>query len=481
MNSDRKLRSEPEVAAMLKTLEGRHDLFSFAVEGISLWRLLRFEVAWQLQNLGLSRIALDRAALLRSVPRAVAQYLQAPRGFRYLGKTSNSGLRGLDERGYFDIYFDDLIDGLDGGAKLSSIDASGYDANERGAYRKAAFDDTAIIIASALLGRPGPAKARRPVFTELSAIIESELDLPEITAAHIARKYNVFIVRRALYRRVLKRLGARSVIAANTGQFALSMAARDVGIPFVEMQHGLFTSNHPDCLPDYALQSSAEIMLPDMLTVYGDYAASLIDDTAIARVGRVRPVGSPTIEKARILRQKSFRANRQRPVITLTAQGLGDRKTAEFVASFLQLNAGDLTLNIRLHPGYDSRGDFETSGILSDRRVRMMPGQSTPATHDVIALSDIHLSVFSTCHYDALGIGTPTMVIPGAGFEAVADLYEQGHAHMLKSPEELAEIVARGQWMDVSEATSHHFFHPGFLDNMRTLLDELHVAESGPR
>ncbi|MBL0934395.1 MAG: hypothetical protein IBJ07_06565 [Rhizobiaceae bacterium] len=466
---------------MLAEVESRQDLFSIAVDGISLWRLLRFEVALQLQNLGLRRISMGRAALLKSLPRAAGQYLLAPRGFRYLGKTSNSGLRGLDERGYFDIYFDDLIDGLPGGAKLSSLDAGGYEANERGAYREPVFDDTAVIVASAVLGRIRAPREGARAFGELAGILDREFDLPEFAPAHIARKYSVFVARRALYRRILRRLGARSVLAANTGQFALCMAARDIGIPFVEMQHGLFTSSHPDCLPARALDASADLMLPDLLTVYGDYAAGLIAETALARHGKVRAVGNPAIEKGRDLRARSFRPDRQSPVVTLTAQGIGDKDTAAFLAEFLRRVPGDLTLNIRLHPGYDSRGDFERSGVLGDRRVRLMPGQSTPATHEVIALSDLHLSVFSTCHYDALGIGTPTMVLPGAGHEAVADLYEKGHARLLDTPAGLAEIISKGQWSDVPEATSRHFFQPGFLENMRALLNELQVAESGPK
>ena len=462
---------------MLAEVESRYDLFSIAVKGISLWRLLRFEVAQQLQNLELSRISLSRGALLKSLPRAARQYLRAPRGYRYLGKTSNSGLRGLDDRGYFDIYFDDLIDGVPGGAKLSSLDAGGYDVNERGARRDAVFDDTSIIVASAVLGRIGASSSSKPQFGELSGILAREFDLPEFGTSHIARKYKVFVARRALYRHLLKRLRARSVLAANTGQFALCMAARDIGIPFVEMQHGLFTGSHPDCLPARALDASADIMLPDMLTVYGDYAAGLIADTALARQGKVRTVGNPAVEKGRDLRARSFRPDRRAPIITLAAQGTGDTYTASFLGEFLRHVSGDLTLNIRLHPGYDSRGDFERSGVLADPRVRLMPGQSTPATHEVIALSDLHLSVFSTCHYDALGIGTPTMVIPGAGYEAVEDLYRNGHARLLTSPRELAEIVSARQWLDVPEATSRRFFRPGYLNNMRTLLDELNVAE----
>jgi hypothetical protein len=45
-------RSEPEAAALLQDFELRHNAFGIAVDGISIWRLLRFEVSLLLQNIG---------------------------------------------------------------------------------------------------------------------------------------------------------------------------------------------------------------------------------------------------------------------------------------------------------------------------------------------------------------------------------------------------------------------------------------------
>jgi hypothetical protein len=381
----------------------------------------------------------------------------------------------LDERGYYDVYFDDLIDAVPGGGKLSSIDAGGYENNERGAFRKPIFDDTSVFIASTILGRLRPATRDITAFAQLSKLLADEIELPAFTPEHIRRKYSVFQWRRFCYRLVLGRLQARAVLVPNSGQFSLYMAARDLGIPFVEMQHGLFTDTHPDCLPAYALESDADVMLPDLMTVYGTYTAGLLAETAVGRAGRIRIVGNPEIERGRAERARAFRPNRERPVVTLTAQAVPE--AAEFAAQFLRLYRGDLKFNLRLHPGYNSERDFAESGILDDRRVTVIPGQALPSSYELIARSDVHLSVYSSCHYDAIGIRTPTMVIPGSGYQAISDLIDHGHAVLLTSPEELARTIADAAWSPVAESTSRSFFEPDFRNNMRVLLEELESCD----
>ena len=48
-------RSEAEVTSILEEFEARTGVFGLTVEGVSLWRLLRFEIALTMQNLGLRR------------------------------------------------------------------------------------------------------------------------------------------------------------------------------------------------------------------------------------------------------------------------------------------------------------------------------------------------------------------------------------------------------------------------------------------
>ena len=98
------------MASLLRGFETHNHVCDLVVDGISLWRFLRFEIGLALQNLGLRRIPMTIASLIRALFQGGWGYVRAPRGFRYIGKTSNSGLRGHDGCGRFDVYFDDLID-----------------------------------------------------------------------------------------------------------------------------------------------------------------------------------------------------------------------------------------------------------------------------------------------------------------------------------------------------------------------------------
>jgi hypothetical protein len=61
-------RSEAEVASILEEFERRNAVFRLTVDGISLWRLLRFEISFTLQNLGLTRPSIPLAVSNISVP-----------------------------------------------------------------------------------------------------------------------------------------------------------------------------------------------------------------------------------------------------------------------------------------------------------------------------------------------------------------------------------------------------------------------------
>lgn len=466
-------RSEAEVTAVLEEFERRHRVFGLTIGGISLWRILRFEIAFTMQNLALSRPMASKREILASTFSAARQFCVAPRGIKYLGATMSSALRKFDERGWRDIYFDPIIDGIGCGGKMLFVDAPGFEQHARGAFRQPVFNDTPVVALSAVLGRIFRVRGHDDVFQTLSQTIIKDLALPEFTAERIRRKYSVLIWRSWLYRIVLRRLRPGLVMIPNSGQFALALAARALGIPFVEMQHGIFSENHPDSLPVAALEfDHGSILLPDFLTVYGSWWGELLKDSALGRLGRIRVVGASWIEDARALRLREFSTDPDRPVITLTSQGTGVAQLADFVAAFLKLYSGPLQFNIRLHPGYEIGTSPYDGRFSGDYRVKLWPGNSRPDTFEMIAMSDLHLSVSSACHYEALGIGTPTGVVALPGHELVLDLVRRDDATLVDSPAALAILVKNRSWPTVSNHASDRYFRRGHIENIRGLLAE---------
>ncbi|HEV7346647.1 MAG TPA: hypothetical protein VGN60_13550 [Devosia sp.] len=468
--------AEPEISSQIQDFEQRHNAFAIRDGGISLWQLMRFEASVELQNLELRRSPIARSQLLLSLPRAAWQFATGRRGYRYVGKTSNSGLRDQRNGTYRDIYFDDLIDAVPGGALFSSLDATGFEQNGRHAHRQPIFDDTAVVVGSAVMGRLLGRRSPSVASTQLANHLASSLGLAEFTAARVQRKYDVFRYRTALYRRVLKQFRVRSVLAANTGLFALIAATRSLGIPYVEVQHGDFGVHHPESLPVSAFDTGLEgLLLPDRMAVFGQRDVERLAGTALGQLARLRPVGAPAIAAGRALREQSFRSDPGLPVVTFTSQGFAREQVDRFITAFLAASAESLRFVVRLHPGYD--GDGANYRAIADRdpRLVVMPGDTAPPTHQLIAMSDLHVSISSTCHYDALGIGTPTAVLGLPGHASMAELVETGIAQLIGTPEQLAVMVRDRSWGLVTPEQSSYFFRPGYVENMLDLLAELDV------
>jgi hypothetical protein len=471
--TSKSIPTQSEVSARIQEFERRYPVFTICDGGVSLWRLMRFETAAQLQNLKLQRAPIPRSQLLISLPRAAWQFATARREYSYIGKTSKEGLRDRRNGKYRDIFFDDLIDAVPGGALFASFDNAGFAMNSRHMHRKPIFDDTSVVVGSAILGRTFGKRSPSKSSTRLATMISSDLNLPEFTPRQVQQKYDVYRYRAMIYRNVLRRFGVKIVLAANTGLFPLIAAARSLGIPYTEIQHGDFDVNHPDSIPASALDTDvSSLLLPDRLAVFGQHEVEHLSGTALGELGRLRAVGSPAIASGRSLREKKFRSDPKQPIIIFTSQSISQEQVAQFILDFLTAYSGSIRFIIRLHPGYVGDGDTYRAIARRDPRLEVMEGGAMPPTHEMIALSDLHLSISSICHYESLGIGTPTAVLGMPGHTNMTKLMGTGAAPLIESPEQLAHMIRLRNWAVVTSDQSNYFFRPGYITNMLELMRE---------
>lgn len=465
------MRTEAEAGAILARFESEHRLFGMSVRGVSVWRLLRFPVGLALQNLPFERAPLPRVELLSTLFRSLRDLARLPRGVRYAVKSYVSALRIRGNGGYEDIYFERLLEEAPGGARLFSLNAAGY-AGRNASSCAPSFDCTAVTILGALLARAFPVRDGDAVFARLSALVSDGLGLDDFPQGRIRRMFSSFWWQSRLYEWALCRLGARTVLAADTGERALLAACQRLGVRFIELQHGIFTPDHPDALPVSALRDAvaADLLLPDMVALYGDYWLARQANSALGKVGRLLSAGSSVIAKFRARRAAEFRPSADSPSMVVTTQGIDRDALISFLSRFLALYEGPCQLTVKLHPAYDSSLELYIKMLGGDSRVRVVGGRDDPNTYELLARSDLHLSIASACHYDALGIGTPTLVIGLAGHQLVRDLLDAGDALFAGSPEELAEIVSRRAWSPVSEAVSGKYFRHGFVQNLLPLI-----------
>jgi hypothetical protein len=170
------------------------------------------------------------------------------------------------------------------------------------------------------------------------------------------------------------------------------------------------------------------------------------------------------------MRARDFRPSPECPRLVVTTQGIDRDALIGFLSRFLSLYPESCLLTIKLHPAYDISLEHYLIMLGSDSRVRIVGGRDDPNTYELIAESDLHLSIASACHYDALGIGTPTLVIGLAGYPLVQSLLDSGDALFAGDSGALADIVAKRAWVPVATAVSDKYYRHGFVKNMSALI-----------
>ncbi|RTL56001.1 MAG: hypothetical protein EKK46_05280 [Rhodocyclaceae bacterium] len=463
--------SEAEANARLRAFEDETGAFAFIVGGVSAWRVIRFPVALALQGIALSPPRLGRRALLTHAWRSFMDLMFCRGGKAYAVKSYVSALRFRGPDGAEDIYFNKLLREIPGGVYLYSLNAA---ANTPSPWlgRVNAINTTAIQVLAGILARLLPKSGEAAAIERLAELIRERLGVQDFPAARILRMVSSLHWQARLNGWLLGRLGVKWVLAADTGERALIKACRDRGVRFAELQHGIYTEDHPDALaastPLGACPVTA-LLLPDRLALYGEYWAARQRDTLAARTGGTILVGAAIIDWARELRS-AWRADPRRPRLVVTAQGFDQGALASFLDEFLTAYSGDCELIVRLHPAYSRGAGGYEELIARDSRIRVQPGAAQPNTYQLIAEADLHLSIASACHFDALAIGTPTGVIRLEGWELVAGLVAEGCALDLTDPGALAAVVDSQVWNPGGLLERDYYCQPGFVDNVSTLL-----------
>jgi hypothetical protein len=109
--------------------------------------------------------------------------------------------------------------------------------------------------------------------------------------------------------------------------------------------------------------------------------------------------------------------------------------------------------------------------------VHIFSGHEAPSTFELLATCDYHTSIHSTCHYEALGLGKPTIVLPFTNYERMLPLCEKSPdcALLAKTPGDMNKIISKNR--TVSPEIAGYYFREGAVNN---ILNELRQELSLP-
>ena len=473
--------TEAQAAEYLRQLEKNYSLFQYCVGGYSVWQILKFEASLRLKNLPareqLTNSSRKRLNKRRLILPEILRFL-FPGHSDYVVRTTSSALREKEAGFYKDVYFDDLIKELGSVYKIERVNSPLYDDRRKAALIPSAITTSTLeLVVGWLTKLPASAEINRAA-DRISTILQSEPALQALTPARIMLVLKHFYWMKQLYQFLLWRIRPLCVLAENTKSgYPIWAAAKELGISTVEVQHGIFSRNHPDVLSASATPYRKSLIVPDKIFLFGEYWRDELKKNRFYDRELV-PVGSSQIDHYRQFRfeQQKHRSPEGQCMLLLTTQGFSRDSLIRFIADFLQTADGklDYSFYIKLHPAREIGKSIYEEAFGANPKVHILLGSEDPSTYELLTKADFHLSVASASHYDALGLGVPTIVLPLPGYETVMDLVDARYAYLARTPQDLLEFILASRTLLVPPDVSAYYFTPGAVQNM---IRELKAAD----
>jgi hypothetical protein len=450
----------------LRDLERRYRLLEYKVDGWCAWPLLRFRVGSLYANL-----PMDAPPPVGQKQRIILAFKDIPNHIflkqsDMVIKTYTSALGEKTSLGYKDIYFDDLLPGRSY-FKIEAINNYSMLDRSKNAQYPVQIYTSFVDLRSYLISEILP--PNRDVVVASRAIFEAldHGDEPiKLTYRQIQFRLSRFHHAWHIYRSILQRLHPKVVLVADPTEYEIIAAAQSLRIRTVELEHGYLDRYHWS----YSWQADARPLkeampVADQLFLYGNYFKEELDSREFWG-NRLTVVGSPRLDNHRT-------QPHHKPVdycnIVFTTQGIDRNLVIKFLNQFLGLAETasiPIQLTIKLHPVYDLDPSPYQDGFSKYPNVRILTPTQQPGTLNLISESHFHLSISSTCHYEALALGTPTIILPFETNILVSNLVKAGHASHVNSPEDLILLIREWRQASIPEEVGNYYFKPGAIKNI---------------
>jgi hypothetical protein len=456
-----------EAAEVLARAEEELRLLDYELDGWAVWPLFKFDIGMRLQGLRTDggQAGGRRVQWTRAVRDVLALATVGHSRNLFIVYSSNR----LEREGskYKDIFFDDLIRSV-GGVKLEHLDSEMFEASSRRAVVPSNLTTTACLVGYGLASRLGrPVKQIGEVAGPFASAVGSAVGAHMISVPEVEARLAHFHWLKRCYREILRRTRVKRMLLVTAYcDNAAVAAARELGIRVIELQHGFVDRNHYGYSWTAAALPYAEKMpIPDQVWLYGEYWREELEARGFWKE-QLRVVGSPRVDQVRASVGRALSDHGTRSVV-VTTQGIYTERLIEFLEEVLrQLGIADrVRIIIRLHPA-EGRGERYVSAFSARSDVVVSPSTDELSTFQLIADAYCHVSISSTCHYEALAIGTPTIVLGFPTSENVRHLVDEGAASIAHSPEELVANIRSDRTEPLARSIGERYFAYDALQNM---------------
>lgn len=447
-------------------VEQKLDLLRHEVDGWSAWPLIRFEVSLLLAQLTFPHAASTGrlARGLRALPGLPSLFTR--KTARHLVKTYSSGLAEQSGDRYRDIWFDDVILAAGSVFKIEAANSPTFAGRSRHALVTRDLSSSAIDMAAMIQARRSPSADVPPAARAIGRALREDLGLTLIDDGWVSRRFQRFAASKRVYGMLLRRVRPSFVLVADPGEHALVAAAKESGATVLELQHGISDrSNVGYVWPAHAAPYRHRMPVPDRLLLYGEHWRRELDPGSFWG-DSLRVVGSPRLDRYR--ERAGVRSN-EVCTILFTTQGLDLEQVTTFLRDTLAILVPRIPLQlvVKLHPIHDSDPRPYLRGFAAFReQVDVLGGDQGESTFDLLRRAHLHVSIASASHYDAVGLGVPTAILPFRTHEVVLPMYRAGHAHLTRTPQDLANLVQGWQNLRLPADIGEYYFRSGARANI---------------
>ncbi len=456
-----------EVNTKIQQLEKKHDLLQYKIGRWCVWPLLRFRICFRLEQKPTTK-KIDKSIKIRFLFIACKDFLK----FFFLPTKKtlifsySYARREVEGNLYKDIFFDNILLQLNNFYKIESVNNyEMYQLNKKALIKSdiTSFPIELLTFIMTLLSiRP---KEIKIIAEKIFHSLEDELEKDLITKQEIIRSLSYFYWGKIFYKIFLSRIKPQRIFVPIAGEYMLVAAAKELGIKTFEFQHGVIDRNHYSYTwTDYALPYKNNMPIADKLLLYGEFYKKELDLLGFWG-DSICVTGNPRVD---IYRGQKINKNRQCTLL-FTSQGIEQEKVCQFFLEFITLANKQLNflLYIKLHPANESiKKNRYTSIFRNISCVRVIAANEPPSTFELIKKSHLHLSISSTTHFEALSLGTITIILPFFSSGRMLHLCDDNCAFNVTSPQELLNLSQKWEQLPANHGRGEYFNKQGAITNI---------------
>jgi hypothetical protein len=381
-------------------VEARHpELNSVTVNGIPIWPYLRkvWHSYWVAEDQGLPvRSKFSALSQLKSVFYGITAFLKPASVICFTDATLRKPLDGK----YVDKNFQGIVEhfGPDNVLLVERLSHSAVSHKSHSACATKRLCSYSTLLALSMLWRSSKLKIKG--WDMLKAIAKQE----NVNVDHTYIFRNVYAQYRVAKWFLKWKKPEKVFVNCYYGKPSVIRAAKELGIPVIEVQHGLIRHEDPSYFSSVDLDTS---LLPDTLLTFGTQEVEVLSkEGAIIKPKNCIPFGSymmeAVVQKETNNELVAFINNYDRTIAVSGQEGDFESEAVEMVNTFA-----------KQHPDW---------GIIYVPRMVALEKPfykfeknvwccTTHNIYDVIRHCDIHATVYSTCALEAGSLGKPTVFI----------------------------------------------------------------------